>query len=235
MRRRVFALLPGAWLLVACAGQPQPPPQPIYSVWLHDDYYWYDDDFWIWIDDNPDCCSNPDDLRDALKRWWEGLPPDQQDKVRQRVADWLEEHGLQPENVTEVRELVLETVQDRWDALTPEERRAWLDGRSDRAKARLAQRSGVDPLTLDQDRLRARAQGWRADLTPEQRAELARQYSAQRTFANHPTPSGYPSAGRVGFSDRAGRGGGGFGGGGGLGGGGAGGGGGGGGGGGRGR
>ena len=142
MRRRVFALLPGAWLLVACAGQPQAPPQPIYSVWLHDDYYWYDDDFWIWIDDNPDCCSNPDDLRDALKRWWEGLPPDQQDKVRQRVADWLEEHGLQPENVTEVRELVLETVQDRWDALTPEERRAWLDGRSDRAKARLAQRSG---------------------------------------------------------------------------------------------
>lgn len=199
MRRR-SALIGTLGLLAACtSGQPVAPPGPVYSVWLHDDYYWYDDDFWIWVDDNPDCCADPEDLREALERWWNGLPPDQQAKIKERVEDWLEAHDLRPSSREEARDLVFDTVRDRWAAMTPEERRDWLDGRGERARARLAERSGVDPLTIERDQLRARAEGWRADLTPEQRTELARRAEARRAVVNHPTPQADRTAGRVSF------------------------------------
>jgi hypothetical protein len=55
---------------------------------------WYDDDFWIWVDDHPDCCNNQNDIRQALQEWYAGLDPEQQRAVRDRVEVWMTERGV---------------------------------------------------------------------------------------------------------------------------------------------
>lgn len=199
MHRRSALALVSVGALAACTGTTSHDPEPVYSAWLHDDYYWYDDDFWLWLDEDDDCCVDPDDLRDALREWWNGLTPEQQDQMRERVDGWLEDNDLHPATDQERRQLIEVTVEERWTALTPKERRSWLKGRSERAKARLADRSGVDPATIDQAALRARTEGWRQDLPADRRAELAANRPATAAIGSHPVPSGFPSARQVTF------------------------------------
>ena len=67
MQRRAFISggLSAVILFAGCAGDGGSGGY-VYHDWLyyHDD--WYDDDFWIWVDDHPDCCNDRDDIRQAL-------------------------------------------------------------------------------------------------------------------------------------------------------------------------
>ena len=110
---------------------------------------WYDDDFWIWVDDHPDCCDDQDDIQNALQDWYDGLDPDEQQAVRDRVQRWMDEHGVAPATGQSVRDLVLETASERWAALTPAERHQWLDQRRTRIEQRQATGS-QSPLTTEQ-------------------------------------------------------------------------------------
>jgi DNA-binding CsgD family transcriptional regulator len=166
-----------------------------YDDWLYHHYDWYDDDFWIWVDDHPDCCDDEDDIEEALQNWYDDLDPDQQQAVRHRVETWMDQHGVVPTAGQSGKDLVLETASERWAALTPAERQAWLDQRRSRIEQRRATAS-ASRLTSDQV-LSERAAG----LSPEQRAALRE--SAQgmsfdraagaaggfhRSISNHPTP-----------------------------------------------
>lgn len=168
---------------------------PAYNDWLYHHHYWYDDDFWIWADDHPDCCTDEDDIRESLRTWYDGLDPDEQQKVQDRVEDWMEEHGIEPAAGQSAKDLVLETASERWAALTPAERQQWRQDRRARVEQRRA--SGAQsPLTSEQ---RAALSERAADLDPDQRAALLE--SGQGTsledrsdrrsggsFSNHPTP-----------------------------------------------
>ena len=70
---------------------PYPYSPYAYHDWLYLHYYWYDDDFWIWADDHPDCCYDRDDLKQGLQTWYDGLDPSQQQAVRDRVQTWMDE------------------------------------------------------------------------------------------------------------------------------------------------
>jgi hypothetical protein len=171
----------------------------VYDDWLYHHYDWYDDDFWIWVDDHPDCCDDEDDIEEALRNWYDDLDPDQQQAVRDRVQTWMDEHGVVPAAGQSGKDLVLETASERWAALTPAERQQWLDQRRSRIEQRRVTAS-ASQLTSDQ---RAVLSERAANLSPEQRAALRE--SAQgtsfdrvsgrgaaggvhRSINNHPTP-----------------------------------------------
>ena len=172
----------------------------VHDDWLYHHYHWYDDDYWIWADEHPDCCEDEDDIRDSLRTWYDGLDPEEQQKVQDRVEDWMEEHGIEPASGQSAKDLVLETAAERWAALTPAERQQWRDDRRARIEQRRA--AGAQSLTAEQ---RAALSARAADLDPEQRAALlesaqgtslegASSRRAHRSIGNHPTP------GRAGMS-----------------------------------
>ena len=177
----------------------------VYDDWLYQHHDWYDDDFWIWVDDHPDCCDDEDDIEEALQNWYDDLDPDQQQAVRDRVQTWMDEHGVVPAAGQSSRDLVLETASERWTALTPAERKQWLDQRRSRIEQRRATAS-ASHLTSDQ---RAALSERAADLSPEQRAALresaqgmsfdrvSERGGVHRSISNHPTP------GRAGLSGGA--------------------------------
>ena len=119
MQRRAFISrgLSAAILLAGCAGDGGSGTY-VYDDWLyhHDD--WYDDDFWIWVDDHPDCCNDRDDIRQALQDWYAGLAPDQQRAVRDRAEVWMNERGVVPAAGQSSRDLVLDTAADAYRAAT---------------------------------------------------------------------------------------------------------------------
>jgi hypothetical protein len=212
MQRRAFISrgLSAVILFAGCAGDGGSGGY-VYHDWLyyHDD--WYDDDFWIWVDDHPDCCNDRDDIRQALEDWYAGLDPEQQRAVRDRVQVWMDERGVVPAAGQSPRDLVLDTAAERWSALTPVERQQWLDQRRERIERRRAG-GPAGSLTADQ-RAALRERG--ADLSPEQYAALRESgravsldpvsaRSLQRSsISSHPVPnraglsrgSGFRSAG----------------------------------------
>jgi hypothetical protein len=168
----------------------------VYDDWLYHHYDWYDDDFWIWVDDHPDCCNDQDDIRYALQEWYAGLDLEQQRAVRDRVEVWMNERGVVPAAGQSPRDLVLDTAAERWSTLTPVERQRWLDQRRERIERRQAEGS-AGSLSADQRALRERA----ADLSPEQYAALRESAQAvsfdpvsarslqRSSISNHPVPS----------------------------------------------
>jgi hypothetical protein len=56
-----------------------------YDDWLYHHYDWYDDDFWIWVDDHPDCCDDEDDIAEALQNWYDGERQQWLDQRRARI------------------------------------------------------------------------------------------------------------------------------------------------------
>jgi hypothetical protein len=171
MRRMLGLLAPGLIVtLMGCANDDPAPVDPMayaYRDWLYHPYGWYDDPFWIWVDDNPGCCATGDDLKDALDDWWDDLDPDEQDQVREQADSWLEDHGLEPAAGENRRDLILDTAAERWEALSPEERSSWLAERQERIAER---RAIADQLSPEQ---RAAIEDRVQSLTPEQR-EAAR-------------------------------------------------------------
>jgi hypothetical protein len=177
-------LLGAACLLCGCAsdGTNDASPTPyVYSDWLYYQQRWYDDDFWMWADDHPDCCHDREDLKDALKDWFDDLDPERQRAVRDRVQGWMDDHDVVPAAGQSPRELVLETASERWAALTPAERQQWAGQRAER----IEQRRASGPASPPAARQRA------ADLDPQERAALRE--SAQG--AGLEPPSGRPSSG----------------------------------------
>jgi hypothetical protein len=127
----ISAGLGAAILLAGCASDGGSSAY-VYNDWLYYHEDWYDDDFWIWVDDHPDCCNSQDDMKRALQDWYRGLDPEQQQAVRSRVETWMDEHGVVPAAGQSTKDLVLNTAAERWTALTPDERQQWLDQRRDR-------------------------------------------------------------------------------------------------------
>jgi hypothetical protein len=203
---RTPLVLFAAFLLLSCGTDSAPSSGPAapypyspyaYHDWLYLHYYWYDDDFWEWVDDHPTCCYDRDDIKQGLQTWYQGLDPAQQQVVRDRVQTWMDENGVVPEAGQSPRDLVLQTASERWAALTPAERQQWLDQRSARIEQRRASGSS---LTLEQ---RAALRDRLARLSPEQRSALresgagasfSRGDRARSSLSNHPTP------GRTGLS-----------------------------------
>lgn len=196
--RLIAAAFSAASLLWGCAGEKAAGggvQASVYDDWLYHHHHWYDDDFWVWADDHPDCCDDEDDIRDALTTWYDGLDPEDQQKVRDRVQDWMDEHGVAPAAGQSAKDLIAQTASDRWAALTPAERQQWRDDR----RSRIEQRRAVgasSALTAEQ---RAALSERAADLDPEQRAALlesgqgtsfdeASNRRSKRSISNHPTP-----------------------------------------------
>ena len=171
----------------------------VYDDWLYYNQDWYDDDFWIWVDDHPDCCDDAADLREALQDWYDDLDPGQQQAVRDRAQTWMDEHSAVPAAGQSAKDLVLETASERWAALTPAERQQWLDQRRSRMEQRLAAGS-ASRLRPDQ---RVALDDRAPSLNPEQRAALRESAQgtsfgrvagggaagAYRSISRHPTPS----------------------------------------------
>jgi hypothetical protein len=205
--RKSLIVLCAAYLLLGCGSDSAPSTAPgpygyapyayspyAYHDWLYLHYYWYDDDFWEWVDDHPTCCYDRDDIKQGLQTWYQGLDPDQQQAVRDRVQSWMDENGVVPVEGQSPRDLVLQTASERWAALTPEERKQWLDQRGARIEQRRATASASRP-SLEQ---RAAARDRVANLSPEQRSALressrgssfSRSGRAGSSLSNHPTPS----------------------------------------------
>jgi hypothetical protein len=204
--RKPLVVWTAACLLLGCgtdsgpsAGPAAPYPYSPYAYhdWLYLHYYWYDDDFWEWVDDHPTCCYDRDDIKQGLQTWYQGLDPSQQQAVRDRVQTWMDENGVVPAAGQSPRELVLETASERWAALTPAERQQWLDQRSARIEQRRASGSS---LTLEQ---RAAMRERVANLSPEQRAALRESghgASFNRTGRMQSAISSHPNPGRAGLS-----------------------------------
>lgn len=216
MRRLVSisAALGAAILLVGCAGNHDSGPY-VYNDWLYYRDDWYDDDFWIWVDDHPDCCADQDDVKQALQDWYDGLDPEQQQAVRDRMESWMNEHDVVPVGGQTPRDLVLDTAAERWSALTPQEREQWLDQRHERIERRQA----AGPLGVDQRNVSRERP---ADLSPAQYAALresaqavtfgptsGRELSGRSSISNHPVPSRAGRSGGSGFRAGGGRAGGG--------------------------
>jgi hypothetical protein len=210
MRRRTLLAGAALVLIAGCAGDQGPQEPVVYDTWLYDSGYWYDDDFWAWLDDQEDDID-PDDFRDKLNDWYEGLDPEDQEDVRQRVEDWLEAHDLEPLGARDPRALIESTILDRWNAMEPAERQAWLDTRADRAIARdptaspAARAQARDRLAgLDRETLRSRPDSWGGTRLTD------RDLSRFGGMGAHPLPArDGMRAGNVGFS-RGGMGGGGM-------------------------
>jgi hypothetical protein len=86
MRLRTI-LFGAACLLCACPGDGTTgagPTRYVYGDWLYYEQGWYNDDFWVWVDEHPDCCDDQDDL-EAMQEWYDGLDPVQQRAVRDQV------------------------------------------------------------------------------------------------------------------------------------------------------
>jgi hypothetical protein len=195
--RRMATAFCVAFLLCSCAGDNEKGADaqpPVYNDWLYHHHHWYDDDYWVWADEHPDCCDDEDDIRDSLSTWYDGLDPDEQQKVQGRVEDWMEEHGVEPATGQSAKDLVLDTAADRWAALTPAERQQWRDDR----RARIEQRRASGAQGLDPERRSALSER-AADLDPDQRAALlesaqgtsfdgASDRRSERSITNHPTP-----------------------------------------------
>ncbi len=196
---RYLSIFCAAGLLCGCAGDGSSggaPPPYVYNDWIYDHYDWYDDDFWIWVDEHPDCCDDRDDIKEALQNWYDGLDPSQQQAVRGRVQTWLDDQGVVPAAGQSAKDLVLETASERWTALTPAERQQWLDQRHARIEQRRATGS-TSRLTSDQ---RAALSERAAGLSPDQSAALresaqgmsferASGHGSDRSISHHPTPS----------------------------------------------
>jgi hypothetical protein len=206
--RLMLTIFCAVGLLSGCSSEGTPYGSSVsyvYDDWLYQHHDWYDDDFWIWVDDHPDCCDDEDDIEEALQSWYDDLDPDQQQAVRDRVQTWMDQHGVVPAAGQSGKDLVLETVSERWAALTPAERQQWLDQRRSRIEQRRATAS-ASHLTSDQ---RAALSERAADLSPEQRAALresaqgmsfdrvSERGGVHRSISNHPTP------GRAGLSGGA--------------------------------
>lgn len=188
--RLIPVLLGALCLLAGCAGPGTSggsQAQYIDTDWLYYQRSWYDDDFWIWVDDHPDCCEDKQDLKEALRNWYDSLDPPQQEAVRDRVRDWLDENGIEPAVDQPVKELVLETASERWAALTPTERQQWLDQR----RTRIEQRRAAD---------------WASHLTPAQRTALSERVSKLSPEQRAALRAGAPSAGTTAISGGAGAG-----------------------------
>ena len=59
--RLIPILFGAACLLCGCARDGTTgggPARYVYGDWLYYEQDWYDDDFWIWVDDHPDCCDD---------------------------------------------------------------------------------------------------------------------------------------------------------------------------------
>ena len=202
--RPILTIFCAAGLLCGCAGEGTTGGGSVtyvYDDWLYHHYDWYDDDFWIWVDDHPDCCDGQDDIEEALQDWYDDLDPSQQQAVHDRVRTWMDEQGVVPAAGQSGKDLVLETASERWTALTPAERQQWLDQRRSRIEQRRATGS-ASRLTSDQ---RAALSERAADLSPDQRAALResaqgrsfdrasghdpRGGGSHRSISHHPTPS----------------------------------------------
>jgi hypothetical protein len=202
--RLIVSILCAAGLLGGCAGAGTTDGGSatyVYDDWLYHHYDWYDDDFWLWVDDHPDCCDDRDDLEEALQDWYDDLDPSQQQAVRDRVDSWLDEQGVVPAAGQSAKDLVLETASERWTALTPAERQQWLDQRPARLEQRRAAGAAAG-LTADQ---RAALSERASSLDADQRAALResaqgmsfdrassrdlRRGGAHRSISRHPTPS----------------------------------------------
>jgi hypothetical protein len=68
----------------------------VHDDWLYHHYDRYDDDFWIWVDDHPECCDDQDDIKEALQEWYGGIYPGQQQAVHDRVQTWMDEQESCP-------------------------------------------------------------------------------------------------------------------------------------------
>jgi hypothetical protein len=207
--RLIPTLFSAACLLCGCAGDSTTgggPARYVHSDWLYYEQGWYDDDFWIWVDDHPDCCDDQEDLQEALQDWYDGLDPAQQQGVRDRVQTWMDEQGVVPASGQSAKDLILETASERWTALTPVERQQWLEQRRSRIEQRSATGS-ASRLTLDRRVTFAGA----ADLDPEQQAALresAQSVSFDRVAGRGPSGgtrsiSLHPTPGRAGLSGGA--------------------------------
>ena len=170
----------------------------VYNDWLYYREDWYDDDFWIWVDDHPDCCANQDDMKEALQDWYNELDADQQQAVRERVDAWMDEHDVVPAAGQSPRDLVLDTAAGRWTALTPADRQQWLAQRRERIERRQATGRAGSLGAGQRTALDTRA----ADLSPEQYAALresgqaasfeppsGRNLPVRSSISNHPVPS----------------------------------------------
>jgi hypothetical protein len=198
--RWILTILSAACLLCGCTGNGTGGSSAsyVYDDWVYYHHDWYDDDFWIWVDEHPDCCDDQADLKDALQVWYDNLDPGQQQAVRERVQVWMDEHGVVPASGQSARDLILETASERWTVLTPAERQQWLEQRRSRIEQRSATRS---PSRLPADQQAASRSA--TNLSPEQRAALRESAQgtsfsrfshrssagAHRSLSPHPTPS----------------------------------------------
>src|SRR5262245_60119090 len=114
--RNLLIILGAACLLAGCESggasgpsTPYPSSPYAYNDWLDLHYYWYDDDFWIWADEHPECCYDRDDIKQGLQTWYQGLDPSQQQAVRDRAQNWMNENGIVPAAGQSPRDLVLDT------------------------------------------------------------------------------------------------------------------------------
>lgn len=195
--RKMILVAGLAALLGGCAddaGGPSHGSVYAYDDWIYHPYGWYDDPFWIWVDNNPDCCDSGDDIKESLEDWWNDLDEGEQDDVRDKVGDWLDDHGLEPAEGETMQQFVLDTASERWETLTPEERQQWLSGRDDRIEKR---RELAQDMTPEQ---RAALEAKLDSVTPEQReaarARLEQSYQRPSTrqdrfqyrMSNHPVP-----------------------------------------------
>ena len=213
-RRAIICAGLGAAILVAGCASNGGSGAYVYNDWLYQHDDWYDDDFWIWVDDHPDCCNDQDDVKQALQEWYAGLDPDQQRAVRDRVEVWMDERGVVPTAGQSPRDLVLDTAAERWSALTPAERQQWLDQRRERIERRQAA-GPAGSLSADQ-RAALRERG--ADLSPEQYAALRESAQAvsldpvsarslqRSSISQHPVPSRAGLSRGSGFRSSGGRG-----------------------------
>jgi hypothetical protein len=189
--------------LSACA--PEPQVASTTDVVVVDDY-WYDDDFWIWLDDDDDCCPDGDDLRDRIEEWWGDLSDAQKEVVKERVKDWLEDHeGFFEEGTLVNYELLRDTVVERWQALTPEERQSWVDGRHERIATRRAE---LGPLSAEQQARFAALKENNVDPGTIDRSRLPefgeRNPAATPRIVHHPSPRGGFGGRGGGFGGRGG-------------------------------
>ena len=155
-----------------------------FDNWLYHDVYWYDDPFWIWIDDHPGCCNDVDGLRDAMEDWWSGLDDSQKDELRGSINRWAEDNNVDLEGRQGI-ELVRDTAVERWSAMSPSERQQWVDGRHERIEQRRIQApeavSGLDGGS--------RAQAENAVAEARQRAAASDRSPDRARVGSHPRPS----------------------------------------------
>ena len=208
--RLIPILFSAACLLCGCASDGTTGTDSaryVYGDWLYYEQGWYDDDFWIWVDEHPDCCDDQDDLKKALQDWYDGLEPVQQQAVRDGVQTWMDEQGVAPAAGQSGKELVLETASERWAALTPPERRQWLDQRRTRIEQRQAAGSAPRLTSEQRDASTERA----ASLSPEQSAALREsaqgtsfdRFSGRGSVGAYRSRSLHPTPGRAGLSGGA--------------------------------